>query len=256
MQALRGVLRQFAVRERPRSARGAAAQNGSRPVEPSGRFTEQERVLEDLVVRGWLSGPDGPDARARLRRPPPPSSRSPSTAGTSATGIEVPLHRGNVRDGRRAPGRPPVDVLAVGHYVAVKPQYAEAALDEAISAPLPAPALGTPDDGWLITQLTMRGTITGDLGQPFLLPDGRDRAGRLVAVVGLGLPGRLGQGELTLAVREPAGRSDGSGASTWRPSFSAAAWAACPRSRRWTRGRTGWRRRSPVRIRAPRGCAA
>ena len=93
-------------------------------------------------------------------------------------------------------------MIAVGHYIGVKPQYAEAALDEAISEPLPTPTAGAPDEGWILTQLTMRGTITGGLGQPFLLPDPRSPADRLIAVVGIGLPGRLGAGELTVAVRE------------------------------------------------------
>jgi hypothetical protein len=92
-------------------------------------------------------------------------------------------------------------VIAVGHYVGVRPQYAEAELDRAISRELPrSGALAS--EGGLIAELTLRGTITGHLGQPFLLRDPRAPADRIIAVLGLGLPGRLGSGELTVAVRE------------------------------------------------------
>jgi hypothetical protein len=187
--ALRAVLRQLRVREgATRSVRGSAATDGPLLAEPPGRVTEQERVLEDLIVRGWLSEPETRDARAVPRRPPPPT-------------IHVGLHHGDIAQAHDAPGPPPVDVIAVGHYIGVKPQYAEAALDEAISEPLPKPSVATPEEGWILTQLTLRGTITGGLGQPFLLPDPRSADG-LIAIVGIGLPGRLGSGELSVAVRE------------------------------------------------------
>src|SRR5262249_60872694 len=42
----------------------------------------------------------------------------------------------------------------------------------------------------------------GELGPPFLLPDPRDHSGRVIAVGGLGTPGRCGAPELALTVRE------------------------------------------------------
>jgi hypothetical protein len=111
------------------------------------------------------------------------------------------VRRDDIRGAHALRTTPRVDAIAVGHYVDVTPQYAEAALDEAISGDSPPSSGAAPEGGGLLTELTLRGTITGELGQSFLLPDPR-HADRLIAIVGLGLPGRLGGGELTVAVRE------------------------------------------------------
>src|SRR5205823_4872353 len=104
----------------------------------------------------------------------------------------------------------PIDVIAVGHYVGVKPQGAELALDRAISACLPGRRLGEEADlretDLLLTQYSERGIIRGELGQPFFLVDpraaGTAAPGRLIAVAGMGVPGRFGVPELTVLVRE------------------------------------------------------
>ena len=98
-----------------------------------------------------------------------------------------------------------VDAVAVGHYLGVKPQAAEKGLDDAISGLTRSGSAAlleqcVSEEG-LLTQFTLRGTINGDLGQPFLLPDPRDPA-RVIAVAGMGVPGRFGIGEMTVVARE------------------------------------------------------
>jgi pimeloyl-ACP methyl ester carboxylesterase len=189
-EALRGLLRQLRVREA--SQRGAwttRAPGGTEIVVTRDRVTEQERRLDDLIVRGWLADAERPAAAPAATRPSPPT-------------IQIAVLHGDIVEGHRAAGNPLVDALAVGHYIGVKPQYAEAALDQAISSHLPQETESPPGERGVLTQLTLRGTITGELGQPFLMPDPRPRANRLVALAGLGYPGRLGVGELTVAVRE------------------------------------------------------
>jgi len=110
----------------------------------------------------------------------------------------------------------PVDAIVVGHYVGVRPQAAELAVDRAISRALyghdsrGAAADGAQVDG-LLTQLSERGTFRGELGQPFLLADPRTPNGargaakaveRTIVVAGMGVPARFGEPELTVLVRE------------------------------------------------------
>jgi hypothetical protein len=84
----------------------------------------------------------------------------------------------------------------------VQPVYAELALDEAITAAIdqeiqpPDPAVASEQDmadyhdKLLVTQLTQRGIVRGELGRPFLLPDPRD-AKRLVVIAGMGSVGQF-----------------------------------------------------------------
>ena len=92
---------------------------------------------------------------------------------------------------------PPIDAISVGHYLGVEPQTAELALDRAISAVL--------DDGeerLLLTELAARGTLSGQHAQLFVLPDPRQGDSRVIAIAGMGLPGRLGIPELVVLARE------------------------------------------------------
>jgi hypothetical protein len=94
----------------------------------------------------------------------------------------------------------PVDAIAVGHYLGVLPVAAEEALDKAISQ-----ALDLADNDWFITQFALRGTIRGELGQPFFLIDPRkmsDGIERLIAIAGMGMPGSFGVPELKILARE------------------------------------------------------
>jgi hypothetical protein len=94
----------------------------------------------------------------------------------------------------------PVDAIAVGHYLGVLPVAAEEALDKAISQ-----ALQLADNDWFITQFALRGTIRGELGQPFFLIDPRkmsDGIERLIAITGMGIAGSFGVPELKILARE------------------------------------------------------
>ena len=78
----------------------------------------------------------------------------------------------------------PGDVHVVGHYQGVLPQYAEAALDAAVSAVKEEP---------VIRDLTVRGVIRGALGDVYFIPwDGT----RSVVIAGMGLPGSFRRREL------------------------------------------------------------
>jgi putative Ig domain-containing protein len=108
----------------------------------------------------------------------------------------------------------PIDAIAVGHYFGVKPQAAELALDRAISRALPGEVAGNGDKvaaeaDLVLTQYTERGIIRGELGQLFFLPDPRREQGkggaaieRVIAIAGMGMPGRFGAPELTVLTRE------------------------------------------------------
>src|SRR3954452_8144994 len=107
----------------------------------------------------------------------------------------------------------PVDAIAVGHYLGVRPVEAELALDRALSAALPSPPHGRDDvtnDDLILTQFTDRGVIRGDLGQVFFLHDARSAASggegrsveRVIAIAGMGVPAQFGEPELTVLARE------------------------------------------------------
>ncbi|NRF65781.1 CHAT domain-containing protein [Aquincola sp. S2] len=93
------------------------------------------------------------------------------------------------------------DVLLVGHYAGVMPQRAELAVDDWVSAT----AGGGPEVPRLITEMTRRGVLRGDLGEVQFFP-GPD--GRLAAVAGMGQPGTFGpsqQRRLATAVAQVIG---------------------------------------------------
>ena len=99
----------------------------------------------------------------------------------------------------------PVDAIAIGHYLGVKPSHMERELDESISRAILdlAPEQPIKESDLVLTQYSERGIIKGELGQPFFLPDPRDHTGkRIIAVAGMGVPGRFGWPELTVLARE------------------------------------------------------
>ena len=78
----------------------------------------------------------------------------------------------------------PIDCIAVGHYLRVRPTGAERDLDVAISAAL-RPA--TSEEGTVLNLFHQRGVLRGDLGVPFFLPDPRKgHDNMLIAVAGMG----------------------------------------------------------------------
>jgi CHAT domain len=134
-------------------------------------------------------------------------SRQRSSSGTvhgQSPRIRVRVVQGDIgkigEAGYVPPGETlPIDAIAVGHYAGVDPRDAELALDRAISS---GSSNRTAED-FIITGLTKRGTIRGDLGIPFFLPDPRSAGRRRVIVVaGMGAPGAFGEPELMVLARE------------------------------------------------------
>lgn len=165
-------------------------------------LSADERAVEDLLTRGFLSAPD---ERTSVVEPTPASPRE-------VPRLRVRLVAGDIQeagtDDDANPDDLPIDAIAVGHYRGVKPEAAELALDRAISRTLSGAPDGerVPERDLVLTQLTERGTIAGGLGQPFLLRDPRiavdaDRV-RSLAIAGMGLPGSFGAPELSVLVRE------------------------------------------------------
>jgi pimeloyl-ACP methyl ester carboxylesterase len=181
-----------------------AAINRAAPAE--GEVSREEQQLAELLMRGNLGGEQA--------RPQPTAAR------TGVPQIRIRVVYGRIEevgdrpvsllDGTRHRGDPPVDAISVGHYIGVKPTAAEGKLDEAISRSLRDAVNGRGANGGgkieeserLLYQYTMRGTIGGGLGQPFLLNDPRAKNGRVIALAGMGEPGRFGAPELTVLARE------------------------------------------------------
>ncbi len=169
---------------------------GSKPIS---YLSSEERTIEELLTRGFLT--DGDTAPEPVRE----------TAPFSAS-IEIGLVCGSIQtiDSQTIPG-PPVDAVSVGHYEGVKPQAAELALDKAISSALRSTSSSKRaelrDSDLLVSQFSQRGTIRGELGQLFILPDPRAAkqnrtSERVIAIAGMGVAGRFGEPELTVLVRE------------------------------------------------------
>ena len=162
-----------------------------------------ERKLEDLLARSFLFA-------GELDR----RSSGSLTPREAAAEIEIGLVHGRIDScdygALHSAGGALVDCLAVGHYIGVRPQNAELALDTAISREVLRQAGEEPPRNLLerdrvLTQYTDRGVLFGQLGQPFFVPDPRrerDGPERLVAVMGMGVPGQFGTPELTVLARE------------------------------------------------------
>jgi CHAT domain-containing protein/pimeloyl-ACP methyl ester carboxylesterase len=176
---------------------------------PQQSVTSEEREAEEIIVRDFLLAEPQRKARAVAMTF---VERAPARAEKAGRDeIEIGLVLGEIQstDKLDIEGYA-IDAISVGHYIGVKPQAAELALDIAISSPLPGKvtvarkesAARPPQDADLIlTQYTERGIIPGKLGQPFFLEDPR-KPGRIVALAGMGIPGRFGAPELTVLVQE------------------------------------------------------
>jgi hypothetical protein len=137
--------------------------------------------------------------------------------------------RGRIEDPPEFDPKLPIDALAVGHYIGVEPVRSEGAIDEAISlelrrreqgekatsgVPKDASAVMPPKVGAaseaerkrnILTQFTARGILVGELARPFFLEDPRPKAlevHRVIAIAGMGPPGRFGLPELIVLARE------------------------------------------------------
>ncbi|HKP93919.1 MAG TPA: CHAT domain-containing protein [Chthoniobacterales bacterium] len=193
--------------------RGAESDVDMTPV------SREEKEAEAIILRSFLG--EAEEARTVLPAPPvtaPPPSRTksigakaPSAAQNQAAAtIEIGLVKGGIDSVTAVSTKgQPIDALAVGHYFGVRPQAAERALDDAISAAYfqkadnrgGARGAGVPESELLLTLLTDRGHISGNLGEPFILPDPR-QPGRIVVLVGMGVPGHFGVPELTVVAQE------------------------------------------------------
>jgi hypothetical protein len=165
-----------ALTARARARRGAAAAS---PLPEDAALR-----MQALALAGWLGAP-GP-APAGAAAPEPDGGRRRRVAAAS-----VPLQVEVVCDDiRQVTG----DVYAVGHYRGVAPQNAELALDQVVSGPA-----GSAPPKLVLTDLTRRGVLRGDLGEVALYPWAGSR--RLVAVCGMGHPGGFGEREQRLLAR-------------------------------------------------------
>jgi len=145
---------------------------------------EAQLRLESHALDGWVGSADaerGPAAPA-VRAPAASVRRGPRPR------LDMRVMWGDVR-------KIDADVMAVGHYAGVLPQYAEAALDEVVSPP------GAAYDERVLVKLSRRGAIAGELGEVTLVPR-VDRARGLVAVVGMGPPGTFGPASMRRLTRQ------------------------------------------------------
>jgi hypothetical protein len=179
----------------------------SRGIGPtfSTRISAEEIAAEESIVRGFLGVADGQGLAASEDESDEPLTFEIALVSDGIEDIhkrQLTSTQGNV-----------LDVIAVGHYLGVKPQAAELKLDHAISRDLPGKVAKKEselsDSDLILTQYTERGIIRGDLGQPFFMNDPRrtngpdkNRGIRTIAIAGMGVPGRFGVPELTVTVRE------------------------------------------------------
>ncbi|HEV7857845.1 MAG TPA: CHAT domain-containing protein [Pyrinomonadaceae bacterium] len=211
------------------SSRGLAPQFSTGPLPSDRKVTEgtptdvrlspEERKVEENITRGFLSSHSDEQAVSvnyALNRTT--NDQVQLEIGLVHGGIQTLDYertRTSKKDGADGDfGNYPVDVISVGHYIGVQPAAAEKLLDIAISAALKSDKPGgDPNENdishLILTQYTNRGIIHGRLGQPFLMPDPRARHGkggatteRIIAIVGMGEPGRFGGPELTVLARE------------------------------------------------------
>jgi pimeloyl-ACP methyl ester carboxylesterase len=161
-------------------------------------LSRDEIVANEMLVRSFLG--DTPVSLAVETAPPSegtralgPPSRIRRKSETPAVAIAVQLVRGRIEEFAAA------DAIAVGHYIGVAPQYAELAIDRAISKAQSGKK--STDGKLLITDFCRRGLIIGELGQNFILPDPR-KPGRVIVIAGMGQPGTFRAAELTILSRE------------------------------------------------------
>lgn len=207
----------------------------------SDRVSAEEYQLADALLRydaltpstGTTASGSGPMAAADAASASAATGASPvatqdGTRGSSAnlsqeealphTTIRVHVLVGKIEEialTSAANEKRPIDCMAVGHYLRVKPTGAERDLDRAISQQAqPAAPAGQPapkvqdnteesDENLLLSQFHERGILRGDLGVPFYLPDPRaTHAGNLLVIAGMGPAGGFGLPELTFLVRD------------------------------------------------------
>lgn len=167
--------------------------------------TNDEQRLRESLTRGSISESDeGREVMTRLDQTSKPISIEVRLEWASIEEVGEENERGKKSSGKK---ELPVDAIAVGHYQGVgRPVMAELLLDQAISFELLKGKYKKPeeipDTERLLTLYTDRGIIRGALGQPFFINDPRSRTGRVIALAGMGEPGRFGAPELVVLARE------------------------------------------------------
>ena len=158
-----------------------------------------DRQVEEYLTRDLLS--PGRVAARRLEKTPLPLNHPKVQLGIACTTVASMDYE---KYGSQV-AKLPVDAIAIGHYLGVKPTGGERELDEAISRAILniAPGQELKESELVLTQYSERGILKGELGQPFFLPDPRDPTGkRILVIAGMGVPGRFGMPELTVMARE------------------------------------------------------
>ncbi len=148
--------------------------------------TEDERELEEMIVGSVLG------SSTKEEDEPEPKGPKPE--------ISIALE---LRDIKEADKIKDVDAICGGIYVGVRPCGAVHHLDLSISEAMPFNKDSNGSSECYLSELIERGTIRGELGVPFFLPDPRkDGDNRVIALAGLGSPGQCGIPELELTIRE------------------------------------------------------
>jgi hypothetical protein len=141
-----------------------------------------EADIEGLVLGDYLGGPTRAPVLRAERTPEAGVGRRDRRFGPP---VVLEVRWGDITQVN-------ADVYAVGHYQGVPPQYAELALDRAIS--------GSAGD-LVITGHTRRGSLRGALGEVQFFPWGPGRP-RTVAVAGMGHPGAFTVSSLRRLTRD------------------------------------------------------
>ena len=160
------------------------------------RVSPAERTLRDLITDSFLA-------------PARPDAAQDGTREKVRPTIIIRLVPGDIDDldalpaltGNDGSDPLPVDAVSVGHYLGVRPQAAELALDRAVSRAINGVDPVQHPSELILTQYTDRGLLRGDLGTTFFLPL-KGPADRVLAVAGMGPVGRCGAPELSILVRE------------------------------------------------------
>jgi len=181
--------------------------------------TADEKEAERLILRSFLGDPRdsassgagaGTGKATRERKEPSKGEGMPNEQSIAT--IELGLVKGGIESvTAKSSAGEPVDAIAVGHYLGVKPQAAEQKLDQAITQSLAEAEAAerrrtgkketTSNPEQILTLFTERGLIRGDLGQPFIVPDPRDPT-RVIVLAGMGIPGHFGVPEMTVLAQE------------------------------------------------------
>jgi CHAT domain len=187
--------------------------------------SSEEQALADLILRqdplplavsgdGTLGTGAAIGSAAFVSAPlstgaPAEASAQQSTqfTGPPRTTIRIHVLVGDIdKIARAVANEKPIDCMAIGHYLRVRPTGAERDIDRAITAFFRGaePPVGSiSDEDLILLQFHDRGLLRGELGVPFYMPNPRPGyEGNLIVIAGMGPTGRFGVPELSLLARE------------------------------------------------------